>query len=166
MPWTPARFRPGDPLPGIRPLAEELVINPNAVAKAYRALEDERVITPRHGVEAGRAFTHECAAISRAEAPRPAAERPGPREPAAHRHRLPTKSPTASSGTATWTSPAKCSSGCFRKTVPSSPASTTPAPAGPPSAWAATTTISSASRAPSSVSPSATSRARVCPPPC
>jgi len=41
-------LRPGEPLPGIRPLAEELVINPNTVARAYRALEDEGVITPLH----------------------------------------------------------------------------------------------------------------------
>lgn len=34
-------LRPGDQLPGIRPLAEELVINPNTVAKAYRELEHE-----------------------------------------------------------------------------------------------------------------------------
>jgi GntR family transcriptional regulator len=31
-----AALRPGEQLPGIRPLAEELVINPNTVAKAYR----------------------------------------------------------------------------------------------------------------------------------
>ena len=31
-------LRPGEQLPGIRPLAEELVINPNTVAKAYREL--------------------------------------------------------------------------------------------------------------------------------
>jgi sigma-B regulation protein RsbU (phosphoserine phosphatase) len=41
-------FRPGEPLPGIHPLAEELVINPNTVARAYRALEHEGVITLRH----------------------------------------------------------------------------------------------------------------------
>jgi GntR family transcriptional regulator len=34
-------IRPGEQLPGIRPLAEELVINPNTVAKAYRELEHE-----------------------------------------------------------------------------------------------------------------------------
>ena len=34
-------LRPGEQLPGIRPLAEELVINPNTVAKAYRELEHE-----------------------------------------------------------------------------------------------------------------------------
>ena len=36
-------LRPGEQLPGIRPLAEELVINPNTVAKAYRELEHEGV---------------------------------------------------------------------------------------------------------------------------
>jgi len=52
-------LRPGEQLPGIRPLAEELVINPNTVAKAYRELEHEGVIELRHGagafVAAGRA---------------------------------------------------------------------------------------------------------------
>jgi len=45
-------LRPGDQLPGIRPLAEELVINPNTVAKAYRELEHDRVIELRHGAGA------------------------------------------------------------------------------------------------------------------
>ena len=34
-------LRPGDPLPGVHGLAEELVVNPNAVARAYRELEAE-----------------------------------------------------------------------------------------------------------------------------
>src|SRR5258708_20426702 len=42
-------LRPGDQLPGMRPLAEQLVINPNTVAKAYRELEHEGVIELRHG---------------------------------------------------------------------------------------------------------------------
>src|SRR5262249_50382404 len=42
-------LRPGEQLPGIRPLAEELVINPNTVAKAYRELEHEGVLELRHG---------------------------------------------------------------------------------------------------------------------
>src|SRR5262245_47140660 len=42
-------LRPGEQLPGIRPLAEELVINPNTVAKAYRELEHEGVIELRQG---------------------------------------------------------------------------------------------------------------------
>jgi DNA-binding transcriptional regulator YhcF (GntR family) len=42
-------LRPGDQLPGIRPLAEELVINPNTVAKAYRQMEQENLVTGRPG---------------------------------------------------------------------------------------------------------------------
>jgi GntR family transcriptional regulator len=45
-------LRPGDQLPGIRPLAEELVMNPNTVAKAYRELEHEGVLELRHGAGA------------------------------------------------------------------------------------------------------------------
>lgn len=37
-------LRPGDPLPGIRPLAEELRVNRNTVAKAYAELESQGVI--------------------------------------------------------------------------------------------------------------------------
>lgn len=44
--------RPGEQLPGIRPLAEALVINPNTVAKAYRELEHEGVIELRQGAGA------------------------------------------------------------------------------------------------------------------
>ncbi|MBL8228316.1 MAG: GntR family transcriptional regulator [Bryobacterales bacterium] len=42
-------LRAGDQLPGLRKLAESLVINPNTVAKAYRELEHEGVIELRHG---------------------------------------------------------------------------------------------------------------------
>jgi GntR family transcriptional regulator len=45
-------LRPGDQLPGIRPLAEQLVINANTVAKAYRELEHEGVIELKHGAGA------------------------------------------------------------------------------------------------------------------
>ena len=45
-------LRPGEQLPGIRPLAEQLVINPNTVAKAYRELEHEGIIELRHGAGA------------------------------------------------------------------------------------------------------------------
>jgi len=45
-------IRPGEQLPGIRPLAEELVINPNTVARAYRELEHDGVIELRHGAGA------------------------------------------------------------------------------------------------------------------
>lgn len=45
-------LRPGDQLPGIRKMAETLVMNPNTVAKAYRELEHEGVIEVRHGAGA------------------------------------------------------------------------------------------------------------------
>lgn len=37
-------LRPGEPLPSIRPLAEELRINRNTVAKAYTELESQGII--------------------------------------------------------------------------------------------------------------------------
>jgi len=42
----------GDQLPGIRSLAETLVINPNTVIKVYRELELEGVLEIRHGLGA------------------------------------------------------------------------------------------------------------------
>jgi GntR family transcriptional regulator len=62
-------LKPGDQLPGIRPLAEELVVNPNTVAKAYRELEHEGVIELRHGAGA---FVTANARPARAEAMRAA----------------------------------------------------------------------------------------------
>jgi len=56
-------LRPGEQLPGIRPLAEQLVMNPNTVAKAYRELEHEGVIELRQG---SGAFVSRNAAIRRA----------------------------------------------------------------------------------------------------
>jgi GntR family transcriptional regulator len=43
------RLAPGDEVPPIRTLAQQLVINPNTVAKAYHELEREGVVTKRHG---------------------------------------------------------------------------------------------------------------------
>jgi GntR family transcriptional regulator len=37
-------LRPGDPLPSLRPLAEELRINRNTIAKAYAELESQGMI--------------------------------------------------------------------------------------------------------------------------
>ena len=45
-------LRPKDQLPGIRTLSEELVMNPNTVAKAYREMEHEGLIVLRHGAGA------------------------------------------------------------------------------------------------------------------
>jgi GntR family transcriptional regulator len=42
-------LRHGDPLPGIRTLAEELVVSPNTVAKAYSELEHEGILEMRQG---------------------------------------------------------------------------------------------------------------------
>lgn len=52
-------LRPGEPLPGIRPLAEELRVNRNTVAKAYAELEAQGVVENLQGkgcfLAAGRA---------------------------------------------------------------------------------------------------------------
>ena len=42
-------LQPGDQLPTIRKLAEDLVMNPNTVVRAYRELEHEGIIELRHG---------------------------------------------------------------------------------------------------------------------
>jgi len=38
------RLRPGEPLPSLRPLAEELRVNRNTIAKAYAELESQGII--------------------------------------------------------------------------------------------------------------------------
>jgi len=42
-------LKPRDPLPSIRELANELLINPNTVARAYREMEKEGFIYTRKG---------------------------------------------------------------------------------------------------------------------
>src|SRR5258706_1823344 len=42
-------MRAGEQLPSVRQMAEELLINPNTVARAYRELEHEGVIELKHG---------------------------------------------------------------------------------------------------------------------
>jgi GntR family transcriptional regulator len=42
-------LRPGEPLPTIRPLAEELRLNRNTIAKAYAELENQGVIETHPG---------------------------------------------------------------------------------------------------------------------
>jgi GntR family transcriptional regulator len=63
-------LRPGDALPGIRALAERLVMNPNTVARVYRELEQEGLVELRHGV--GAFIALDGAATDRAEAVRAA----------------------------------------------------------------------------------------------
>src|SRR5579871_3781736 len=45
-------MRAGDQLPTIRALAEELVMNPNTVVRAYRELEHDGIVELRHGLGA------------------------------------------------------------------------------------------------------------------
>ena len=45
-------LKAGDQLPGIRGLAESLVVNPNTVIKVYRELENEGILEIRHGLGA------------------------------------------------------------------------------------------------------------------
>src|SRR6266576_869969 len=42
-------LRDGDQLPGIRTLAEELLVSPNTIAKAYSELEHEGILELRQG---------------------------------------------------------------------------------------------------------------------
>ena len=46
------RIRPGDKLPTVRQLAQQLVINPNTIAKSYRYLEQAGIIVTRPGTGA------------------------------------------------------------------------------------------------------------------
>ncbi len=43
-------LRPGDALPSVRELAQELVVNPNTVMHAYAELEREGVVATRRGL--------------------------------------------------------------------------------------------------------------------
>lgn len=42
-------IKAGDQLPSVRRMAEDLVINPNTVVRAYRDLESEGIVELRHG---------------------------------------------------------------------------------------------------------------------
>ena len=43
------RLRPGEPLPALRPLAEELRVNRNTIAKAYAELEAQGIVETAPG---------------------------------------------------------------------------------------------------------------------
>ena len=60
-----ARLKPGDELPPIRRLAEDLLINPNTVARAYRDLEAAGVLLSRRG--SGTQVSNNGSPLSRAE---------------------------------------------------------------------------------------------------
>jgi GntR family transcriptional regulator len=66
-------LRRGDQLPGIRTLAEEIVVSHNTVAKAYSELEHEGVLEIRHG--SGAYISARGASKSRSERVRLAQER-------------------------------------------------------------------------------------------
>ncbi len=59
------RLAPGDELPAIRTLAEQLVINPNTVARAYLELELAGIVVKRHG--SGTYVTENRSQLKRAE---------------------------------------------------------------------------------------------------
>ena len=64
-------LRPGEQLPGIRTVAEDTVMNPNTVAKAYREMEHAGLIVLRHGAGAFVAGHHpavQTRAVQRARA--------------------------------------------------------------------------------------------------
>jgi GntR family transcriptional regulator len=42
-------IRAGEQLPSVRKMAEDLLINPNTVVRAYRDLESEEILELRHG---------------------------------------------------------------------------------------------------------------------
>ncbi|MBL9137369.1 MAG: GntR family transcriptional regulator [Verrucomicrobiales bacterium] len=46
---TSGRLAPGAELPGIRALAEQLLVNPNTIARAYLELERAEMLMKRHG---------------------------------------------------------------------------------------------------------------------
>ncbi len=67
------RLGPGDEMPPIRRLAEDLLINPNTVARAYRDLEAAGVLVSRTG--SGTRVSNQGSPLSRAEKMRILGER-------------------------------------------------------------------------------------------
>ena len=66
-------LQPGEGLPGIRTLAQQLVVSPNTIVKAYSELQHEGVLELRHG--SGAYVTGRRAAKSRTDRVRHAQER-------------------------------------------------------------------------------------------
>lgn len=59
------RLAPGEEMPSVRALAEQLVINPNTVARAYLELERAGLAVKRHG--AGTYVSEESSPLARKE---------------------------------------------------------------------------------------------------
>ncbi len=59
------RYEVGDRLPPVRKLAQQLLVNPNTVARAYRELETAGVITTRQG--SGTTIAENGSPLARAE---------------------------------------------------------------------------------------------------
>ena len=57
-------LRDGDQLPGIRTLAQELVVSPNTIAKAYSELEHEGLLELRQGSGAFISVNHRARSLS------------------------------------------------------------------------------------------------------
>ena len=66
-------LRPGDQLPTVRELAEELVVNPNTIAKSYQELEKAGLLLTRRG--AGTFVAEATCVLSAAERERILAEK-------------------------------------------------------------------------------------------
>ena len=67
------RLHPGEELPTVRGLAQELIINPNTVARAYRELEQTGLLSTRQG--SGTFVSLRGTPLSRAECERLISER-------------------------------------------------------------------------------------------
>ena len=67
------RLRPGEEVPPIRTLAQDLLINPNTVARAYRELEAAGILASRRG--AGTYVSDKGTPLARAERKRILTER-------------------------------------------------------------------------------------------
>jgi GntR family transcriptional regulator len=62
-------YKPGEQLPSVRRMAEDLLINPNTVVRAYRDLEAEGLLDLRHGsgVFVGKAVEARTSLMKKAE---------------------------------------------------------------------------------------------------
>lgn len=67
------RLKDGEQLPPVRKLAEQLLVNPNTVARAYRELEQANILTSRQG--AGVFISSEGSPLARREKNRIMSER-------------------------------------------------------------------------------------------